>query len=440
MSIARIKVLPIALFPMKFQSEHCYYSQSIFRFFVHTYSCHSYFYFKRQFFTGIKDSFRCKLPHTTISRRRDKQRISAIFMKTQPYRPARPVCILQAGSVTGQKEKQGPLGKCFDLSGDDRFGKETWEKAESEMQRLAVGIALRKAGLRTDEIDALFAGDLINQCTASSYGLLSYRIPFLGLFGACSTCAEGLLMAAIGLGCPAGAMERAVAVTSSHFCSAERQFRFPLEYGGQRPPTAQWTVTGSGAFVLSAVKRDIVRLSEEYVPVIEEVMPGCIVDRGVTDANNMGAAMAPSAADTLERYFKGSGHTPDSFDLIATGDLGREGTAILRDLLEVKGIDITKHHVDCGCMIFSETESDTHAGGSGCGCSAVVLAADLLPNLRRGVLRDILFVGTGALMNPLSLNQGQPIPGIAHLIRIRAVPKREFSHKITEEISHADAP
>ena len=177
-----------------------------------------------------------------------------------------------------------------------------------------------------------------------------------------------------------------------------------------------------------------------YGAVIEEVMPGCIVDRGVTDANNMGAAMAPSAADTLERYFKGSGRTPDSFDLIVTGDLGREGTAILRDLLEVKGIDITKHHVDCGCMIFSETESDTHAGGSGCGCSAVVLAADLLPNLCRGVLRDILFVGTGALMNPLSLNQGQPIPGIAHLIRIRAIPKREFSHKITEEISHADAP
>lgn len=376
-------------------------------------------------------------------------------MKTQPYRPARPVCILQAGSVTGQKEKQGPLGKCFDLSGDDRFGKETWEKAESEMQRLAVGIALRKAGLRADEIDALFAGDLINQCTASSYGLLSYRIPFLGLFGACSTCAEGLLMAAIGLGSPsgnsgagdsgagtsgAGAFDRAVAVTSSHFCSAERQFRFPLEYGGQRPPTAQWTVTGSGAFVLSAAERDLVRLNEEYIPVIEEVMPGCIVDRGVTDANNMGAAMAPSAADTLERYFKESGHTPDSFDLIATGDLGREGTAILRDLLAVQGIDITKNHVDCGCMIYSETESDTHAGGSGCGCSAVVLAADLLPNLRQGILRDILFIGTGALMNPLSLNQGQPIPGIAHLIRIRAVRKSEFPHKKTEEIPYADIP
>ncbi len=368
-------------------------------------------------------------------------------MKTQPYHPARPVFILQAGSVTGQKEKQGPLGSCFDLSGDDRFGKDTWEKAESEMQRLAVGITLRKTGLRAEEIDALFAGDLINQCTASSYGLLSYRIPFLGLFGACSTCAEGLLMATLGLGSPSGALDRAVTVTSSHFCSAERQFRFPLEYGGQRPPTAQWTVTGSGAFVLSAVERDIVRQWDTVcpgqsatpcIPVIEEVLPGCIVDRGVTDANNMGAAMAPSAADTLERYFKGSGCTPDSFDLIVTGDLGREGTGILRDLLAVQGIDISRNHVDCGCMIYSETESDTHAGGSGCGCSAVVLAADLLPNLCRGILRDILFIGTGALMNPLSLNQGQPIPGIAHLIRIRAVPKTEFCHTKKEETVHAD--
>jgi len=362
-------------------------------------------------------------------------------MKTQPYRPARPVCILQAGSVTGQKEKRGPLGKCFDFSGDDRFGKDTWEKAESEMQRLAVGIALRKTGLRPEEIDALFAGDLINQCTVSSYGLLSYRIPFFGLFGACSTCAEGLLMGTIALGNTNGALERVVTATSSHFCSAERQFRFPLEYGGQRPPTAQWTVTGSGAFVLSAMRRDIVRLSPDdgdFVPVIEEVLPGCIVDRGVTDANNMGAAMAPAAADTLERYFKGSGCVPDSFDLIATGDLGREGTAILRDLLAVKGMDIAGNHVDCGCMIYSETESDTHAGGSGCGCSAVVLAADFLPNLRRGVLRDILFLGTGALMNPLSLNQGQPIPGIAHLIRIRAVPKNKIPHMETEEPNHAD--
>lgn len=358
-------------------------------------------------------------------------------MNSKPYKPSRPVYILSAGSVTGQKEKKGPLGRRFDLSGDDRFGKETWEKAESEMQRLALGIAMRKAGFRTEEIDVLFAGDLINQCTSSSYGLLSYRIPFLGLFGACSTCAEGLLTASVFLG--GGDFERAAAVTSSHYCSAERQFRFPLEYGGQRPPTAQWTVTGAGAFLLSSLERDTVRCDTPFVPVIEEVLPGCIVDRGITDANNMGAAMAPAAADTLERYFTGTGIAPEHFDLIVTGDLGREGTAILRDLLAVRGIDLVKNHTDCGIMIFSETESDTHAGGSGCGCSAVVLAADLLENIKTGVLRDILFIGTGALMNPLSINQGQHIPGIAHLVRIRGISRKELRHPETEEAeNHAD--
>ena len=358
-------------------------------------------------------------------------------MNSKPYKPPRPVYLLSAGSVTGQKEKRGPLGRRFDLSGDDRFGKETWEKAESEMQRLAVGIALRKSGFRAEEIDAMFAGDLINQCTSSSYGLLSYRIPFLGLFGACSTCAEGLLMSAVYLG---NGFDRTIAVTSSHYCSAERQFRFPLEYGGQRAPTAQWTVTGAGAFVLSAVGRDLVRCEMPFVPVIEEVLPGCIVDRGITDANNMGAAMAPSAADTLERYFTGTGTSPDEFDLIVTGDLGREGSAILRDLLAVRGIDIVKNHTDCGCMIYSETESDTHAGGSGCGCSAVVLAADLLENIRTGVLSDILFVGTGALMNPMSVNQGQHIPGIAHLVRIRGVRRNSLrqTERTSEVENHAD--
>ena len=357
-------------------------------------------------------------------------------MNSKPYKPSRPVYILSAGSVTGQKEKKGPLGRRFDLSGDDRFGKETWEKAESEMQRLALGIAMRKISLHEEEMDVLFAGDLINQCTSSSYGLLSYRIPFLGLFGACSTCAEGLLMAAVSLG--SGGFDRAAAVTSSHYCSAERQFRFPLEYGGQRPPTAQWTVTGAGAFVLSALGRDVVRCETPFVPGIEEVMPGCIVDRGITDANNMGAAMAPSAADTLERYFTGTRTSPSDFDLIVTGDLGREGSAILRDLLAVRGMDLAKNHTDCGIMIFSETESDTHAGGSGCGCSAVVLAADLLENIRNGVLRDILFVGTGALMNPLSINQGQHIPGIAHLVRIRGIRRKDIRQPDKEEWKDAD--
>ncbi len=345
-------------------------------------------------------------------------------MKKQPYRLPRPVYLVSTGTVTGEKEKRGPLGGRFDLSGDDRFGKDTWEKAEAEMQRLAVGMALRKAGMKDGDIDLLFAGDLINQCISSSYGLVTYRIPFLGLFGACSTCAEGLLMGASYL---AGAYDRAVAVTSSHFCSAERQFRFPLEYGGQRSPTAQWTVTGAGAFVLSAIAEDAKACEGDYIPVIEEILPGCIVDRGITDAGNMGAAMAPSAADTLERYFSAEGvPSPEKFDLIVTGDLGREGSAILKDLLTVRNIDIVRNHADCGCMIFSEAESDTHAGGSGCGCSAVVLAADILENIRTGVLRDILFVGTGALMNPMAVNQKQSIPGIAHLVRIRGQKREEF--------------
>ncbi len=326
--------------------------------------------------------------------------------------------ILSAGSVAGKKEKQGPLGSLFDISGDDRFGKDTWEKSEAEMQRLALGLALSKSGLREDDLEAMFAGDLINQCISSSYGLVNYRIPFLGLFGACSTCAEGLLMSAI------SGFDRCAAVTSSHFCSAERQFRFPLEYGGQRPPTSQWTVTGSAAFILSTLPRDLSRISWEFVPEITEVLPGCIVDRGITDANNMGAAMAPAAADTLERYFQ-AGHDPSESDLIVTGDLGREGSGILADLLLAKGYDIRKNHADCGTMIFDLQASDTHAGGSGCGCSAVVLAADLLEKIGRGELSDILFIGTGALMNTLALNQGQSIPGIGHLVRIRGTSKKQ---------------
>lgn len=324
------------------------------------------------------------------------------------------VYIVSSGSVAGQKEKKGPLGNLFDLSGDDRFGKDTWEKSEAEMQRLALGIALQKCEMTAEHIDALFAGDLINQCISSSYGLLEYKIPFLGLFGACSTCAEGLLMASV---YASSYYKRCAAVTSSHFCSAERQFRYPLEYGGQRPPTSQWTVTGSGAFLVSSDANDIMLNRSVYIPEIVEVLPGKIVDRGISDANNMGAAMAPSAADTLERFF--TAHSPDEFDLIVTGDLGREGSAILVDLLLAKGIDISRNHADCGCMIYDPKSSDTHAGGSGCGCSAVVLSADILENIKSGKLSNMLFIGTGALMNPLSVNQGQTIPGIAHLVNIK---------------------
>ena len=224
-----------------------------------------------------------------------------------------------------------------------------------------------------------------------------------------------------------GQINTAAVVASSHFCSAERQFRFPLEYGGQRAPTSQWTVTGSGAFVLSALERDADRVSGNFVPEITEILPGCIVDRGISDANNMGAAMAPAAADTLERYFS-AGHDPAESDLIVTGDLGIEGSEIL-DLLAARGYDISRNHADCGKMIFDPDSSDTHAGGSGCGCSAVVLAAHLLENVKSGVLGDILFLGTGALMNTLALNQGRTIPGIAHLVRIRGTEKSKLGGK-----------
>lgn len=351
-------------------------------------------------------------------------------MKNKPFMTPG-VFIVSAGSVTGEREKKGLLGRKFDLSGDDKFGKETWEKSEAEMQRLAAGIAMQKAALADSDIDVMFAGDLINQCISSSFGLISYRIPFLGLYGACSTCALGMTMAAVYL---SGICNRALAVTSSHYCSAERQFRFPLEYGGQRTPTAQWTVTGAGAFVLSSLKRDIVRCDGEFVPMIVDIMPGCIVDRGISDAGNMGAAMAPSAADTVKRYLNsdGCGKSISDFDMIVTGDLGREGSAILIDLLLSWHIDISSIHHDCGNIIFPADDPDTHAGGSGCGCSAVVMAADILERMKCGELSDILFIGTGALMNTLSVNQKLTIPGIAHLVHLKAVKKERLLSEINE--------
>ncbi|MBR5365737.1 MAG: stage V sporulation protein AD [Clostridia bacterium] len=337
-------------------------------------------------------------------------------MQKKPFFPARRVFITSAGSVVGHKEKKGPLGALFDLGGDDRFGKDSWEKAEAEMQRLALGIAMRKAELVEGDLDLLVAGDLVNQCVSSSYGLLGYRIPFLGLFGACSTCAEGLLLATLAT---ASVCRRCAAVTSSHFCTAERQFRYPLEYGGQRTPTAQWTVTGSGAFIVSSRPGDAQRTTGVYVPEILDVMPGCIVDRGITDAANMGAAMAPAAADTILRY-RDSGCLGDEI-LFVTGDLGAEGSAILYDLLRAQRLDIEDRHTDCGLRIYHRDAADAHAGASGCGCSAVVLAAELLEMVKSGEIAEMCFLATGALMNTAAVQQGQSIPGIAHLVHIRGV-------------------
>lgn len=320
-----------------------------------------------------------------------------------------PPSVIASASVVGHREQEGPFGSLFDeFCRDDRFGAESWEQAEGEMQRRAVCRALYKANLRDEDIDGIFAGDLINQCTSSSYGLLEYDIPHFGLYGACSTCALSLLLASLSIG--EGSFENCVCVTSSHFCSAERQFRSPLEYGSQRTPTSQWTVTGSGAFVLS---------SRGKGPYITEAVGGISCDMGIADANNMGAAMAPAAADTLVRYFEATKSRPDDFDKIITGDLGFEGYSILQKLMADRGLDISRVYTDCGLVIFDRQKQDMHAGGSGCGCSAVLMASHFLEEMKRGVLSDILFVGTGALLSPMLVQQGNSIPGIAHLVRIR---------------------
>ncbi len=326
--------------------------------------------------------------------------------------------IISSASVVGKKEHEGPLGHLFDMHDEeDRFGQKTWERAEAEMQRLAANLALSKIGMNEKDIDAMFAGDLINQCTSSAYGLLEYDVPFFGLYGACSTAIEGLILASVMTSF--GVYDRCLSATSSHNCSAERQFRTPLEYGAQRAPTAQWTVTGAGAFIVENADSERAGGCAKIV----EAMPGISVEKGIRDAGNMGAAMAPAVLDTLVRYFRESGKEPNDFDLIVTGDLGYEGNAILCELLLAEGIDHGGRLNDCGMMIFSKETQDTHAGGSGCGCSAVVLSSYLLPRLCGGEIKDMLIIGTGALMSPDSIKQGLGIPGIGHLIRIKGVEK-----------------
>ena len=321
--------------------------------------------------------------------------------------------ILSTASVVGKKEREGPLGERFDLCDmTDRFGVKTWEEAESEMQRMALGTALAKAKLHDADVGALFAGDLLNQCVGSAYGLLSFDIPYFGLYGACSTCAEGLLLASITV--THGVFDRAAAVTSSHYCSAERQYRTPLEYGGQRPPTAQWTVTGSGAFVLGRADPS----ANGAHAVIRRGMAGRVIEKGINDANNMGAAMAPAAEDTLVRYFRATDTEPSDYGLIVTGDLGYEGGSILRELMRLRGYPLDDRYSDCGMRIYFREGQDVHGGGSGCGCSAVVLSAELIPKLLVGEWERILFLSTGAMMSPDSIKQGKNIPAVAHLLEI----------------------
>ncbi len=320
-----------------------------------------------------------------------------------------PVIKAFASSV-GKKESEGPLGKEFDKVFEDTTLKEpSWEKAESRLQTETVKILLKKCGMDASEINYIFAGDLLNQCMSSSFGLRSLNIPFLGQFGACSTMAQSLFLAATSI--EAGIADYSVAVTSSHFCSSERQFRFPLQYGGQRTPTAQWTVTGSGAILVAR---------NEEGPKIKYCTVGRITDLGIKDANNMGAAMAPSAAKTLLSFFSDTKTKPDDYDLILTGDLGEVGSSLLKQLLENEGIRLKTNYNDCGLMIYYKEKQDVHAGGSGCGCSASILCSLILNKVKNKELKNILFIATGALMSPTSAQQGETIPGVAHLINIVA--------------------
>lgn len=325
--------------------------------------------------------------------------------------PQTAVQILSSSAVGGFEERRGPHGEAFDYCAeDDRFGQESFELAEAELSRITLDYAIGKANIGKMP-DLLLSGDLQNQCVASSQGPASVRAPFLGLFGACSTMAEGMGVGMLALS-GAAALSTVGVVTSSHNAAAERQFRTPLEYGAQRTPTAQWTATAAGAVILGR---------EGGFAEIDAFLPGRVVDAGIDDAANMGAAMAPAAADTLLAYFQETGEAPEDFDLILTGDLGREGSILLRTLLGEKLPTLGKVHRDGGCLLYSRETQDVHAGGSGCGCIASMLGGVFLPALREGRMHRILAVGTGALMNPASLQQGGTIAGIAHLVRIKEV-------------------
>ncbi len=311
-------------------------------------------------------------------------------------------------TIGGQKEGEGNFGRFFDrIEPDPALGEKNWERAESRLQAETLRLAAAKGLLKIEELDCIVAGDLINQCTGSTFAARGTDVPFLGVYGACSTMAESLLAA--GMLVDGGYVRRAAAVTSSHFSTAERQFRFPLSYGGQRTPTAQWTCTASGAAILGR---------HAAAPYLVGGCIGRICDLGVTDTTNMGAAMAPAAADTISRYLRDTGTTPGQYDAIITGDLGQIGSPLLVELLSGQGIDIADVHFDCGAKIFDPDTQDTHAGGSGCGCSASLLCGYFLPKLAAGEMRRVLFCATGALLSAMSSQQGESIPGICHLVEI----------------------
>lgn len=329
-------------------------------------------------------------------------------MGKQTVKLVNPPKIIATYSIVGPKEGEGPLGNYFDeILNDDLFGTESFEKAESEMLYTAITSAINRANLTEDDIDYLFAGDLLNQLGSSSFAARKLNIPFFGLYGACSTMSESLSVASMML--DGGFADYVVAATSSHFSSAERQFRFPLEYGAQRSPLAQWTVTGAGAMVLS---------KEGNFPEVTHITTGVVKDYGIKDPNNMGAAMAPAAVDTISVHFKDTGRDPSYYDAIVTGDLGKVGKEIISKLLLEYGYDIRENYFDCGDMIYDDTIQKTDSGGSGCGCSAVVSSGYFYKKMIRKEIKNMLLVSTGALMSTTSSLQGESIPGIAHAVAI----------------------
>ncbi len=328
-----------------------------------------------------------------------------LALENRPY-------LLGHAAAVGKKEGEGPLGERFDyVAKNDRMGQRSWELAESELQKTAIRLALRKTTLPERSLDLILAGDLLNQCIGSFLASMHANVPYLGQYGACSTMAQGLALG----GClvESGAANRLLAAASSHFCSAERQYRFPLAYGGQRTPTAQWTATAAGAAVLGS--EPMPNGAEPCDVRITHVLFGRMVEMGVKDAANMGAAMAPAAADTLSALLEDLGAEPRDFDCIVTGDLGHIGADLLLTLLRGDNIDLSPVYSDCGSLIFGD-EQDAHAGGSGCGCSAAVLCGPLLRDMHRGKIHRLVFAGTGAMMSPTSVQQGQPIAGICHAV------------------------
>jgi stage V sporulation protein AD len=332
----------------------------------------------------------------------------------QTVRFTNPPSIISTASIVGPKEGEGPLREYFDvILKDDLFGEDSFEKAETKMSKEAVKLALSKIQMTPDKIDYLFGGDLLNQIIASSFAARELKIPFFGLYGACSTMTESLSLASMVI--DGGYADYAIATASSHFSSAERQYRFPLELGNQRPPTSQWTTTGSGAMVVAKFGKG---------PYVTHVTTGRVMDFGIKDANNMGAAMAPAAADTIVRHFLDTGFDPESYDLIISGDLGKVGKELAIELVRKNGYDISKNFTDCGVEIFDLERQDVHAGASGCGCSAVVLNGYLYKEMLKGNINKLLIMSTGALLSTTSSQQGESIPGVAHAVTIETMERR----------------